>query len=68
MTNRIVVVEYYNLDSDNSNKVVFKAFENISVFEDFCLKNGIQILRGAFGSTYYDKEHSYVVTHTDLVK
>lgn len=68
MAGTIVVVEYYNRHADTSHKIVFKAFDNISVFEDYCLKNGIQILRGAFGSTYYDTEHCYVVTHTELVK
>jgi hypothetical protein len=68
MATGIVVVEYYHRTDDCTSKVVFKAFESISVFEDFCTKNRIQILKGAFGSTYYDDEYCYVVTHTEFIK
>lgn len=64
----IVVVEYYRRTDESTTKVVFKAFETISVFEDFCVKNNIQILKGYFGSTYYDTEYCYSVNHVEYVK
>lgn len=67
MTIQVVVVDYYNLCEGSYHKVPFKVFENIQVFEDFCLKHKIQIMKGAFGSTYYDDEYCYVVNHVEYI-
>lgn len=68
MTTQVVAVDYYHRYEDSSHKVPFKVFENIHVFEEYCLKNNIQILKGAFGSSYYDHEYCYSVNHVEYVK
>ena len=68
MTTQVVAVDYYHRYEDSSHKVPFKVFENIQVFEEYCLKNNIQILKCAFGSSYYDNEYCYSVNHAEYVK
>lgn len=67
MAGMIVVVEYYEKRYGCEEKRIFKAFANIASFEDFCIKNGIQILKGAFGTTYYDDDYSYIVNHVECL-
>ena len=67
MAAMVVVVEYFEHQYGVEEKRIFKAFNNRDSFEDYCIKNGIQILKGAFGTTYYDNTYSYVVNHVECL-
>lgn len=67
MAGMVVVVEYYETRYGCEEKRLFKAFTNISSFEEYCLQNGIRILKGAFGTTYYNDVYSYIVNHVECL-
>ncbi|AFC21921.1 hypothetical protein GAP32_463 [Cronobacter phage vB_CsaM_GAP32] len=67
MTGTLVVVENFEIEFGVEQKRLFKAFENIETFENYCLNNGIRILKGAFGTKYYDDTYGYIVNHVELI-
>lgn len=67
MTEMIVVVEYYEMQYGYEERRIFKAFKNISAFEEYCASNGIRILKGAFGTTYSDDTYYYNVKHVECL-
>lgn len=67
MTNTVVVVEYYENQYGIESKQVFKVFHNIEIFENYCISHNIRILKGAFGTTYYDDTHHYLAHHVELL-
>lgn len=67
MAGMVVVVEHYELQYGVEEKRIFKAFHNIASFEEFCIKNGIRIFKGAFGTTYHDDTYGYIVQHVEIL-
>ncbi len=67
MTPTIVVVEYYETSHGYEEKHIFKAFTSTSAFEEYCVNNAIQILKGAFGTKYNDDTYTYIVNHVELI-
>ena len=67
MTGTVVVVECFEKQYGVEKKRIFKAFNSISLFEQYCLTHDIRIFKGAFGTTYFDDTYAYLVGHVELV-